>query len=235
MLRQLKTGLDITATVGMIIASAVVTTAWFNRSRPSTAVGLEASLPEQPISIEGTTVLGDRANAQVAIVSYSDFQCPFCGRFATQTFPRLQEKYITTGKVVFAFKHLPLEELHPLARRAAELATCADAQGQFWPLHDYIFGHQQVLTESAILGWTKERGLKQSELENCARGKGAERVAKDLTEAANLDVSSTPTFLIGKLTPAGSVQVTARLDGAVPLSRFAAAVDKSLNEAAKAR
>src|ERR1051326_2427593 len=62
--------------------------------------------PREPISLAGANVEGDR-RAKVALIEYSDFQCPFCGAFARETLPEVRKRFVEPGKVLFAFKHLP--------------------------------------------------------------------------------------------------------------------------------
>ncbi len=73
---------------------------------------------------------GDPA-ATVAIIAFSDFQCPYCRVFAQDTWPALQKEYIDTGQVRFAFRHLPLDSIHLQARRIAEAAECASRHSSF--------------------------------------------------------------------------------------------------------
>lgn len=89
------------------------------------------------IKIEGSPVLGD-SNAKVTLVEFSDFECPYCIRHFSQTWPDLKKNYIDTGKVKIVFKYFPLT-FHPNAQKAAEAAECANSQGKFWEMHDKIF------------------------------------------------------------------------------------------------
>lgn len=84
--------------------------------------------------------LGD-INARVTIVEFSDFECPFCRRYFTDTFPQLKKEYIDTGKVVMYYRHYPLP-FHPLAQPFAVASECANEQDKFWEFHDKIFQKQ---------------------------------------------------------------------------------------------
>jgi protein-disulfide isomerase len=88
-------------------------------------------------------VLGDSpregdANAKIVIVEFSDFQCPYCERFYTQTEGQLKTNYIDTGKVLLVFKQFPLS-FHEFAQKAAEASLCANLQGKFWEMHNKLF------------------------------------------------------------------------------------------------
>jgi protein-disulfide isomerase len=61
---------------------------------------------------------------------FSDFECPFCQRFAANLLPTILKDYVQTGKVVVAFRHFPLQNIHKQALRAAEIAECSRQQGK---------------------------------------------------------------------------------------------------------
>jgi protein-disulfide isomerase len=84
------------------------------------------------------------ASAPVTVYEMSDFQCPYCRRFALETFPTLEREYIATGKVRWVFVNFPLTSIHPNAVAAAEVALCASRQGAFWPVHDLLYTHQET-------------------------------------------------------------------------------------------
>lgn len=79
--------------------------------------------------------------AKVTMVEFSDLQCPFCRQFFTTAYPQIKKDYIDTGKIQFAYRHLPLTS-HPLARPFANASECANEQGKFWEMHDLIFKKQ---------------------------------------------------------------------------------------------
>ena len=94
-------------------------------------------------------------DAPVTILEFSDFQCPFCGKFYKETLSQLEDTYVKTGKVKLYFRNYPLDttcnpsmsqQLHPFACKAAEAAACADAQGKFWEYHNTLFENQDALT-----------------------------------------------------------------------------------------
>jgi protein-disulfide isomerase len=82
--------------------------------------------------------------APVTVYEMSDFQCPFCKRFAQETFPEIERRYITPGKVRWVYINYPLTNLHPHAVPAAELALCAARQNGFWRIHDLLFQYQET-------------------------------------------------------------------------------------------
>ncbi len=91
-----------------------------------------------------TIALGDSAvegnkDAKVTIVEFSDFECPFCQRFYSQTLGQIRKEYVETGKVKLVYKQFPLISIHPNAQRAAQASMCAGEQGKFWEMHDKMF------------------------------------------------------------------------------------------------
>ncbi len=85
--------------------------------------------------------MGDE-NAPIVMLEFSDFQCPFCGKFWAETLPQIEKNYVDTGKVLFVYKDFPLREIHPFAQKAAEAALCAGDEGNFWEYHDELFKNQ---------------------------------------------------------------------------------------------
>jgi protein-disulfide isomerase len=196
---------------------------------PSAAPSRPAPVPppKEPVSLGGATLLGDQ-NARVAIIEYSDFQCPYCAAFARDTLPGLIERYIKTGKVILAFRHLPLNQIHPFANKAAEAAECAGRQGKFWEMHDAMFENQQQLDERSLQRLADRVDLEPVKFSTCLKGQAARRVEDDTASAVPLGVSGTPTFFLGTIDPDGRVKVAERLTGALPAQQFTAVLDRLL-------
>ena len=121
-------------------------------------------LPSEPskvqASVDDDAVLGDK-DAEVTIIEFSDYQCPFCGRFWSETLPLLKSQYIDTGKVKLVFRDFPLTSIHPNAQPAAEGAECVRDKGgdtAYWKIHDKIFENQASLNLEKIKAWAKELG-----------------------------------------------------------------------------
>jgi len=96
-----------------------------------------------PVSVDigDSPVLGD-SNAPVTIVEFSDYECPFCGKFFSETSPILRSTYIDTGKVKLVYKDFPITRAHPYAQKAAEAARCVRDQLKddgYWKMHDKMF------------------------------------------------------------------------------------------------
>jgi protein-disulfide isomerase len=238
--------LDKIATLFVIVV-CVLASLWIGRDLahgvgqpPATSAGARAAgvvrspvrpspppLPKEPISITGAAVRGS-ADAKIGFVIYSDFECPFCARFANDTWPALDSKYVATGKVRAAFRHLPIESIHPSAVKAAEATECAGKQGQFWPMHDILFKNSKGLAAGLLPGYAQQIQLDVAVFEACLKGATTAKVRADATSAAALGITGTPAFLLGTIEGDGKVKVTERIAGARPLTAFETAIDKLL-------
>jgi protein-disulfide isomerase len=185
------------------------------------------SIPAEPVSLAGAQTKGN-PSAKVAIMEFSDFQCPFCSRFTLTTYRDLTSEYLDTGKVLLAFRHLPLDQIHPYARKAAEAAECAGRQGKFWEMHDRLFVDPSKLTLPDLETHASAAGLGVPDFKDCLAGDAAQRVAHDVSEAARLEVYGTPGFLLGTIWPDGRLRVTDRLSGAQPIGAFRVVLDRLL-------
>jgi protein-disulfide isomerase len=227
---SLRSILDVTATFAMLIAAGVVI--WTMLIRPAQmARGPEPRpipVPAEPVSIAGAPVLG-HADARVAMIAFSDFECPFCGRFANEILPEIKAKYVDTGKVKFVFRHLPLTRIHSRAVPAAEAAECAARQEKFWEFHDQLFADPKKLQDVDLSAHAKAVGLNQETFSACLQGQTSARVREDANLAEGMQLTGTPAFLLGVVQPDGRVKVAEVVSGARPAANFAANLDKILS------
>ena len=168
--------------------------------------------------VDDDPFIGDE-NAPVTIIEWSDFECPFCARFYSQTLSLIEENYINTGKVKLVFRDFPLS-FHPNAQKAAEASECADDQDMFWEMHDKIFENQQTLSTANFKKWAADFGLDTTEFNNCLdSGKYASEVQKDMADGSAAGIRGTPGFIInGEL-----------ISGAQPYANFEAAIEAALS------
>ena len=138
-------------------------------------------------------VLGN-PDAPVTVLEYADFECPFCG----DAFAVVEEIRRRLGdRLRFVFRHFPVPAIHPNARRAAEAAEAAAAQGAFWPMHDLLYGRQPSLAEPDLVRYAAELGLEAERFGRELRERAhAERVAEDLRSGERSGVQGTPTFFV---------------------------------------
>jgi protein-disulfide isomerase len=186
------------------------------------------ALPAAPVDVAKEPFKG-AANAKVAIIEFSDYQCPFCARYEKDTYPQIVKDYVDTGKVKYVWRDLPLESIHPNAFKAAEAAHCAGEQGRFWEMHDQLFANYRNLAAEELPKHAEAVKVDAAQFQQClASGRHATAIRQDMTDAANVGVTGTPSFLIGVVQPNGTVKVTKKLVGAQPYAEFKAAIDKEL-------
>jgi len=83
----------------------------------------------------------------VILIEFSGFECPFCEKYSKETFGLIDQKFVATGQLRYAFRHFPLEQMHPNALAAAEAAECASNQGKFWEMRGLLFTNQKDLSQ----------------------------------------------------------------------------------------
>ena len=159
---------------------------------------------EEPVDVsaDDDAMLGNK-KAKVAIIEFSDFQCPFCRSFWKDTLPLIKKEYVDTGKAYFVYRDFPLS-FHPGAQPAAEASECAREQGKFWEFHDKIFGEQDKLGQGTIQfgveeikKWAGESGLDAAKFNQCLdSGKYKSEVEKDFTDGSAAGVNGTPTLFV---------------------------------------
>ncbi len=166
-------------------------------------------------------------DAQVVLIEWSDFQCPFCSRFYTETLPSIQSEYIDTGKVKLVYRDFPLS-FHAEATPSAEASECADEQDMFWAFHDLLFDNQGSLSVANYKQWAADLDLDTTQFNDCVDSrKYQQEVQKDFSEGQQSGVSGTPGFVLGIVQEDGSVSGI-NIKGAQPYSVFKAAIDNQL-------
>lgn len=195
--------------------------------------------PSAPIDVsaDDDAVLGD-SNAPVTIIEFSDYQCPFCRKWWSDTFHSLKKDYIDTGKVKLIFRDFPLE-FHDGAIPYAMAAECArDKYGEsaYWKMHDKIFSEQNKLDggdalkgpvtttvaypgDEVLKKWAKEIGY---DIGSCLSSKKFEsEIQADSQAGASYGVSGTPGFFVNGIL----------IEGAQPYAAFKQAIDAQLAKA----
>ncbi|MCB0252809.1 MAG: thioredoxin domain-containing protein [Anaerolineae bacterium] len=175
---------------------------------PNAAAEPEPAAAPEPVAIDigDAPVKGD-PSAPMTIVEYSDYQCPYCERFFTQTYGPLVEDYIASGQAKLVFKDFPLENLHPQAAKAAEAARCVreaagGSEDAYFEMHDKLFAGQQEWSGSPnaidiFARYGGELGHDADAIKSCIEsGKFTEAVQADLQEGLQIGVGGTPTFFI---------------------------------------
>ena len=187
-------------------------------------------IPSDPVPFASIAAKG-QTQAEVGVIEFAEFQCPYCAKFANDTMPRLLQDYVSTNRVRWTFRHFPLEGVHPLARGASEIAACAADTTQFWTLHDVFFKSSPVKDAAVYRELAMKSQMDQIKLNQCQQeGKAAASVDQDVALAKTLQIHSTPTFLVGRIVD-GGLKVTQVINGARPIEDFRAAIDSALSSA----
>lgn len=191
-----------------------------------------AAPPDFNMRIDGSASKGSD-KAKLTLIEFSDFECPFCGNYVRDSYPKLEQDYVNTGKIRYVFRNFPLESIHPRALKAGEAGECARVQGKFWQLHDRLFANQKALEPAALLEHAKSVGLDMKAFGSCLEGQATAKLRADLDAGRSAGISGTPTFFLGYSQPDGSVHVVEKLVGARPYASFQATLDKMLAAPAK--
>jgi len=189
--------------------------AWGEAAAELAAAKAAAGQPRRfEIGTEGDPSLGP-ANAPITIVQFSDFNCGFCQRFHTETFPELMASY--PDRIRFVYRDFPVTSQESFF--AAQAAQCAGDQDAFWDFHDLLFTGGLELGTEAYSAYAEQLGLDAQALLACVTdGTHAQEVEDDARFAAGLGVSGTPTFFINGLP----------MVGAQPLEQFQRLIDAEL-------
>ena len=188
--------------------------------------GLEVGITEDGYPYRGSP------DAPVTLIEYSDYACPFCGRYTAQTTPTLLEQYGTTGQVRFIFREFPLVGLHPTAPVAHAVAVCSGEQSAefYWAVHDEIFARQDAWTglpdpTEAITGLAQSLGVDTTALQECLdSGRATEVIDAGVATAQSFGFNGTPSFQVS----GEGVEGTYDIIGAQPVETFQAYIDALL-------
>ncbi|SRR6266481_6455958 len=171
-------------------------------------------------------ILGD-PKSPITYADYGDYQCPFCGRYFSETESAVISQYVNTGKVKMVFRDFAF--LGPESLAAANAAQCANDQGKLWPYHDELYTakgtdfakgggeNDGFFTRALFLGFAKKLNLDMPKFTNCVdQNQDAGIVAQEKADATSLGVNATPTFYIDGT----------QVQGAEPFSVIQAAIEK---------
>ena len=160
-----------------------------------------------------TNSLGSGA---IAVIEFTDFQCPACAGYARNAFKRIEDELIKPGRIRYISMHFPLDGIHPLARNAAKGAECAGDQGQYWQIHAKLFEMSPALDAERVAAVASQTGVDMKTFNECVAGDvAAKRVEAHATIGKQLGVGGTPSFFIGSVDQDGSVVVRKRVLGPV--------------------
>jgi protein-disulfide isomerase len=219
----------------VIVACGILIGAWsFRVSQRLTTLEMRsvatAPAPQQDtvvVSLKGVSL--GASTAPVTLVMFTDYECPFCRRFAEETLPELMTRFIEPGKLRLVIRDLPIRQIHPNALTFASAARCGAAikHEAFNDLHMALYrggdDPLETLRASAEAG-----GVDFTTLSKCVeQNRFLVDIEHDEAEARVLGVRSTPTFIIGRSTRGKDVRGQV-IRGARPTEEFVAAVEALL-------
>lgn len=171
-------------------------------------------------------VKGDR-KSRIALIEYSDFQCPFCQRFHP-TAQQIVDEY--EGQVMWVYRHFPLDAIHPQARGAAEFAECAGKVGGnegFWSMADKIFEEASTLEKDELVTLVGKAGLAVDDIQACLDSEEiANLVEEDYQSGQKAGVRGTP----GNILLDTKTGETKLIPGALPFESMKQAIDDMLQK-----
>jgi protein-disulfide isomerase len=230
---------------GMMIASAVLYNGSQSRANNNTASNTDSQQEQDDpvdarnISVdlsEDTPYLGSKSKSQIAIIEFSDFECPFCKKFHNEARKEIIKQYVDTDKAILAWKDYPLDFHDPLATKQAIAAQCVYEQKgnkDYFEYVDLIFANTESggdgMKESKLNELAREiKDLNQDKFDTCLKEeKTLDKVKADMDFANKNGVNGTPGFIIGKLED-GKLTQGIRIAGALPIATFKTYIDEFL-------
>ena len=189
--------------------------------------------PMTQIDLKGRAVRGNK-DAKVTIVSFDDFECPYCSKMHQTLFPELAKKYGDRIRIIY--KDYPLDQIHPWATHAAVNANCLAAQNNdaYWEYADQIHDDQKKIdgdrtskakSTDALDKLATQLGNKYfvnaTQLQQCIQKQDATAVRASIAEGDKLGVEATPTLFVNG----------ERVEGAAPEDALRAVIDRALRSA----
>jgi protein-disulfide isomerase len=173
-----------------------------------------------------------RVDAPVTLIEYSDFTCGYCVKFFRDTWPKLQARYVETGKLRFVYRDYPRAD-RGAGVEAAVAARCAGAQGHYWAMHDRLFGEGGRLDSGAFRGYAKAIGLDQAAFFQCFEERRyLESIFQDRQEANRWGFHGTPGFILMHTAGGATEKEPAvAIPGAFPFDDFAEEIERLLRSA----
>jgi len=151
----------------------------------------ELSVPVNP----GDHTIGP-PHARVTVVEYGDLECPNCKQ-AVPAVKLLLQRF--KDRILFVYRHFPLEEVHPHALLAAEAAESAGAQGKFWQMHDLLFDNQTHLKPNSLRGYAERLQLDMTRYTaDMKEHTYLQRIREHEQSGRDSGVRHTPTFFVNR-------------------------------------
>jgi protein-disulfide isomerase len=211
--RHLKTAVDTACTIVLVAATVVAVRAYMQGRLTGPEPAQPQSAAIDGLRLDPAAVRHVEGRAPLALVEFTDYECPFCAAFARETFPEVRRALIDTGALRYVVVNFPLTQIHASAMRAAEAAECASHQGHYWEMHDRLFASSPDLSYERVMEQAGQAGLDRDAFVICLEGQTTNRVAADRIEGQRLGVSGTPSFFLGRVAADGTIELRRRISG----------------------
>lgn len=196
--------------------------------------------PTGTTNIDNDAVLGDINKAKIAIVEFTDFECPFCQRHHQQTYPEIVKNYVESGDAIYVIRDFPLSFHEPAASLSANAAECVkDLKGDsaYFEFVDKYFEKTAtngagVGGESVLATMASDIGVNKSDFEKClTEERFSEDVTNDTSDGSKAGVTGTPGFIIGVFNKDDGSVTGVNIAGAQPYSVFEQEIKAQLEKA----
>jgi protein-disulfide isomerase len=220
--RKLYLLLPVTLLIGILIGYAI----WgmdstSEQTAQAPAADSAAVVTTEPGEMQRFPVDGDDdpfigpINAPVQIIEFGDYNCGYCRKFHTESFPALMEAY--PGQIQFVYRDFPI--LGQTSLDASVAANCAGDQDMYWEYHELLYSGQLSLGAEAFTEYAEALDLDTNQFSECISGEThTEEIIADAEFVAALGARGTPVFFINGIP----------LIGAAPLEQFYAIIDSEL-------
>jgi len=195
----------------------------------TTDTGAQEEFPAAKTVIGNSPYIGDIKKAKVALVEYTDLQCPYCQRHATETEPQIVSEYVDTGKIIYVVRSFPLVSLHgELATQSANAVLCVNELGgrdKFYEFYKQAFAKASVDELAQV---AQSVGVDMNKYNTCmSENRYKDQIDQEIQDGTNAGVQGTPGFVIGVLDKDGNVDGK-MIAGAYPYESFKAIIDEML-------
>jgi len=198
-------------------------------------IGTISDAPARTRTNVDFNAVGD-PNAPIKIEEYSDFQCPYCRIFFSNTEDALVKKFVDDGTVYFVY-HSFGEFIGAESRQSAEAAYCAGDQGKFWEMHDLLFSNQTgenvgAFSDRRLVAFANKLELNMTDFNDCFdSNKYSSLVDDDMKNGITAGIKATPSFVMTYTV--NGVEKTSLIEGAQTIDAFTTSIEAALAEMGK--
>jgi protein-disulfide isomerase len=188
----------------------------------------EEEFQDTQTTIADAPYLGDIKKAKVAIVEYTDYQCPYCQQHDENTKADLIKNYVDTGDAIYVFREFPLDFHGQIAIDSANAALCVDEIAGVETFAEYSSKIYMIESKEGLVTTAQDLGVDMGKFNTCVdEMRYQASIDKGLADGAAAGVQGTPGFVVGVLDDDGNV-VGKLIPGAYPYDTFAGILDELL-------